>query len=704
MGNKFFATVLVILVPLFLKAQNDTLSKLLDLSLEDLMKVEVVTASGYIQTSATAPSTIQVITEKQIAERGYEQLEDALRDVPGIDMIHLHGYVPTLIYFRGMYGAENLRALLMIDGIPENNIIGSNDMAGPAYSLHNVKRIEIIWGPASALYGANAFGGVINIITKRGADIDGFQLEKSIGSFNAASTKIMYGINRSGFDISASGSIYSTDGPRFTNRDPNYSASYVDKAYSLNAALSYALKRSKFTLGARIYNTPMGYGTFLNSPTVFLGLPSQGYGNSGVIGLIARDVRGERSGLQETYNRTFYLQDDHKVSDKLNILGRIFYKETGISERSYAYITIDGAKLYRVPTANYSNRIGGEVLVNYNHGTKFQFSGGLQYFQENIEKGNRRTNLDTTIYFLDGRDTLLGLFSTFQKRIYNIRNNFGSHAQITWNTNFLGKTGFTLGARYDVNTYYGNPLSPRIAIVGQPTTKFTYKLIYGRAFRAPTNTEINQAPVNFKLKTEKINTYEVNLIYQFLPKLVVQLNGFRNVLTDVILLTNLVNLTQNKNPGKFTITGMEAKLNMNFTRSVSTFFNFTYQDAMGKNLVTGQKGPLPGIAKFKANLGFDILVKDVFSIGFTNNWIGTRGVPRTDPYGPVDGYLISNLTLNSQKFFKDRVSVGFTLHNMFNAKYLDPGIRSADGLIYSTVLEQPGINGLLKVKVDLKNN
>ena len=51
-----------------------------------------------------------------------------------------------------MYGAENLRALLMIDGIVENNIAGTNDMAGPAYSLHNAERVEIIWGPVSALY------------------------------------------------------------------------------------------------------------------------------------------------------------------------------------------------------------------------------------------------------------------------------------------------------------------------------------------------------------------------------------------------------------------------------------------------------------------------------------------------------------------------------------------------------------------------
>ena len=150
MKTRIFPVLFFFLAPYVVKAQHDStpnVSNLLNLSLEELMNIKVVTASGYLQTTSEAPSTITVITAQQIAERGYEQLEDALRDIPGIDMIHINGYAPTLIYFRGMYGAENLRALLMIDGIVENNILGSNDMAGPAYSLHNAERIEIIWGP-----------------------------------------------------------------------------------------------------------------------------------------------------------------------------------------------------------------------------------------------------------------------------------------------------------------------------------------------------------------------------------------------------------------------------------------------------------------------------------------------------------------------------------------------------------------------------
>src|SRR5690242_11347014 len=306
MKNKVLAIVFFLSVPFLSTAQTGTISSvdsLLQLSLEQLMNIKVVTASGYAQTTAEAPSTITVITAQQIKDRGYEQLEDALRDVPGIDMIHLNGYAPTLIYFRGMYGAENLRALLMIDGIVENNIIGTNDMAGPAYSLHNVKRIEIISGPTSALYGANAFGGVINIITKKGAQIDGLEAEQGVGSFNTTFEKITMGTRKGNWEFSLAGTLYNSDGPKFTNRSPDYSASFVDNARSFNGEISYYAKRAKTTLGYRFYRTPMGYGTFFNSATKIFGLPSQGYDNLGVIGLLSENARGEKGGVADYFLR-----------------------------------------------------------------------------------------------------------------------------------------------------------------------------------------------------------------------------------------------------------------------------------------------------------------------------------------------------------------------------------------------------------------
>ncbi|MBI3883784.1 MAG: TonB-dependent receptor plug domain-containing protein, partial [Sphingobacteriales bacterium] len=350
MRSKIFTLTLFLLSGYCVNAQQDTAKEALafsDLSLDKLMNIQVVTASGYMQTTAEAPSTITVITAQQIADRGYEQLEDALRDVTGIDMTHVNGYAPTLFYFRGMYGAENLRALLMIDGVVENNILGSNDMAGPTYSLHNVKRIEIIWGPASALYGANAFGGVINIITKKGNDMNGVRAEKGIGTFNTSFEKLALGVKKSNIEYSIAGTLYSTDGPKFTNRDPQYTASYVDKAYSINGSLSYYGRKSTTTLGYREHKTPMGWGNYANSPTVYLGLPSQGNGNLGVIGILARDIDGQKPGLEDSYLRTGFIQNDFKINSHLNVFGRVIYRETGTADDSYVYLTIDAKKLIR---------------------------------------------------------------------------------------------------------------------------------------------------------------------------------------------------------------------------------------------------------------------------------------------------------------------------------------------------------------------
>jgi outer membrane receptor for ferrienterochelin and colicins len=702
MKIKFFIIIVLTFTCFVLQAQTDTtknVSKLSDLSLEELMNIQVISSTGYLQKTSEAPSTIQVITAKQITERGYEELSDALRDIPGIDMIHLNGYAPTLIYFRGMYGAENLRALLMIDGIVENNIIGSNDIAGPAYSLHNVERIEIIWGPASALYGANAFGGVINIITKKGADLNGFYAEKGFGTFNTSAERISVGLKKSKFEVALSGSLYSTDGPKFTNRDPDYSASYVDKAYSFNGSLSYHGKSSLTKFGIRAYQTPMGWGTFLNSPTVFLGLPSQGYENTGVLGLLARDVRNERSGLESPYARTLFIQNELKPTQRFNLLSRAIYRETGIGDDSYAYITLDGKKLIRAITTNYSNRVSGEFLANYILSEKHKLAGGIQVYQDNIEKGSRKSTIDTnTVYLIDGKDVVTNLYSTFLPRTYDIRNNFGSYFQYIANTTFLRQTSFTLGGRYDYNDYYGNALSPRIAIVNQPNDKTTIKLQYGKAYRAPTNTEIYQSP-NIKLKTEKIATYEANLIYAFSKKAILQLNGFRNELSDVIILSNLSNLTVNKNPAEITVNGLETRLDMVYSNDVSSFINFTLQEAKGENTLTKLKRNMPGVASLKGNAGLSVNLDDAFTLSLTGNWVGKRETPTTSPFDEVSGYFLANLIFSTKKLFNDHVNASLNIRNLFNTKWLDPGFRTADGFLFSTVLEQPGRTGLFKVGV-----
>jgi outer membrane receptor protein involved in Fe transport len=86
------------------------------------------------------------------------------------------------------------------------------------------------------------------------------------------------------------------------------------------------------------------------------------------------------------------------------------------------------------------------------------------------------------------------------------------------------------------------------------------------------------------------------------------------------------------------------------------------------------------------------------------NWVGKRQGQRTNPYGDISGYLLTNLAISTKPLFNNRITAGITVRNLFNTKWFDPGFRTADGFLYSTVLEQPGINGLFKICFNLNNN
>jgi len=721
MRAKYIIVVQISILSFFAGAQEDSLLKLTllqELSLEELMNVKVVTASGSAQEVSEAPSTIRVITAKQIEERGYTQLEDVLRDMEGVDLIHIGGYMPTIFYFRGLYGAENLRTLLLIDGIKENNMVGSNDLAGPAYSLHNIERIEIIWGPASALYGADAFGGVINIITKKGSEMNNIYYDKSYGTFNTSEDRLMVGTKISNISFSFTGTLYSTDGPKYANRDPYYTGAFVGKARSFSGKITHTYKKFTTTLGYRDFNTPMSWGNFLNSSTKALGLPRQGNNNSGAIGILMEDIRNERPNLYETFARTAFLQTQFIQSYKLSIFARTVYRETGLGDDSYVYLSIDTnlapgidtAHIYRVPTVSYSNRVMGEAFLNYTPAWNHRFYGGVQLSQDNLETGSRGQILDTNKYVIDGIP-VTNLRPIMKERLFTIRNNFGAYFQYVWMTRFLRKTSLTMGLRFDQNTDYTNPFSPRIAVINQPHRMVTIKLLFGQAFRSPTPSEVASQKRTYGDKAvnpEKVNTYELNLICHPSSKFLMQLNGFDNELSDIYVLNSLIGtgLGAKQSLGRARIYGSEAHMDVFFSNLFSGFLNFTYQRGKETDLGTGSTFSIPNLPNYKGNIGITWQIKELFTVTAIGNWIGERRLPHSNPYGAdkayrMDGYFLTNVVLSTKKFFKSRVSASLNIKNVFDVHYLEPGMRTADGVLYATVMEQPGRNVLFKVSVNL---
>jgi outer membrane receptor protein involved in Fe transport len=112
-----------------------------------------------------APATVVVVTGEEIARRGYLDLEAVLHDLPGFDISRGRGVTYSSLYQRG-YRAPNDRTLFLVDGVEENDLWQGIAYLSRQFPLSDVDRIEVVYGPASTMYGPNAFLGVINVITK----------------------------------------------------------------------------------------------------------------------------------------------------------------------------------------------------------------------------------------------------------------------------------------------------------------------------------------------------------------------------------------------------------------------------------------------------------------------------------------------------------------------------------------------------------
>lgn len=173
-----------------------------------------------------APATIQIITAKDIQDRGYTDIESVFNDLPGFDITRNFGISYSVLYQRG-YRAPALteRTMIMIDGIEDNDLWTNAAFITKQYPISSVKRIEVIYGPASTIYGANAFCGVINIVTKDEDDIfsnstgradkpknAAINLQTGYASYNTKYVDGTIGLRNKNVVFSVTGRAYMSDG------------------------------------------------------------------------------------------------------------------------------------------------------------------------------------------------------------------------------------------------------------------------------------------------------------------------------------------------------------------------------------------------------------------------------------------------------------------------------------------------------------
>ena len=168
-------------------------ANLTQMSIDDLLKVKVTSASKKAETLSNAPAAIYVITGDDIQRGGFSSVPDALRMVPGLYVVQQSAH-EWLVSARGFSNTFNNKMLVLIDG----RLVYSPTFGGVYWDvqdppLDDIDRIEVIRGPGGTLWGANAVNGVINIITKDAKDTQGPQVTTSAGVNDGYAGRVRYG-------------------------------------------------------------------------------------------------------------------------------------------------------------------------------------------------------------------------------------------------------------------------------------------------------------------------------------------------------------------------------------------------------------------------------------------------------------------------------------------------------------------------------
>ena len=178
------------------------------------MGATITTASSKAENLNESPVPVTLITEEMIRNSGGRNLKEVLMAyVPGMLSVDCNDDINMAM--RSIYSAGQEKILFMLNGHRLNSY--STNVAAPDFSLslEKVKQIEVLRGPASSLYGGVALSAVVNIITKQGADMDGFKVKGSLGNYGQVRGDLLFGKRYFDLDVLTWGSIYKAKGERF---------------------------------------------------------------------------------------------------------------------------------------------------------------------------------------------------------------------------------------------------------------------------------------------------------------------------------------------------------------------------------------------------------------------------------------------------------------------------------------------------------
>jgi iron complex outermembrane receptor protein len=648
----------VLLAPARAQAAGGASGDLMDLPLEKLVNVEITSASKYAEKASEAPSAVEVITADEIKTFGFQTLGDALNGLHGLYASNdrNYNYLGVNGFLRS--GDYNSRILVMVNGHRMNDNIYDGASTGQEFLLDMalVDHIEYIPGPGSSIYGANAMEGVVNVITKKGSDINGLQVQGQHGSFDANEARLTYGkLFSNGVNALVSASEYYSAGrenlffPEFNDPTTNNGIAHnMDGERSQRFFTMEQWQEYTFTAGFvnRYKQVPTAsFQTLFNDP--------------------AYDTVDADSYAELKYNKA--------VTDKTSIEARGSYAGYDYHadfpyDANPAPPPVDRVVNYDAVSGRWWN---GELNVVTTAFDRQKLVVGTE-----IQWDNRQHlwNNDILPFQLYQNSSRMGLRAgVYAQDDYKLRDDLTFSAGIRWDRNHM------------IN---GPQVNPRMALIWDARKDTTLKLLYGSAFRAPNvyerdlNTQGNALnPFN----TEE-HVRNVQAAAEWRPEAGTKLTGelFSNNFTR-ILTQDPVSL-EFVNTGHYVAYGYDLEAQKQWAGGRSLRASFDHTVLMDDSQATAI-GAIDSPKNVYKLLYSEPLFGDKARLGVENIFVDQR---KTEQQTVAAPYSLFNATLTAKNFGLPGVDGGLSVYNLFNAHPqmvggMGPGVVNDDQIAQKVI-------------------
>lgn len=620
-------------------SSNDDLEK--ELAYLAAERQVVVTASKMEEHVDKTVATTTVITQSDIQQIGARNLLDVLRLVPGIGITQNQIGLRE-IEIRGVKTFLSEKVQIMLNGHPlDHNLqnAGSNWVYDDL-PVDTIKRVEVVRGPGSALYGANAFLAVINVITQNAKDLNGLQTSAGWGSFDTQQYRASWGKQ---FNNSAEAALH------FNFTDTNGIGSPIPAdSLSLQGLNSAAPGKSQLAEGRYDLEWQLGYQDFKLDGRYINKKEGTFFGASSIL---------SDSRTQQGYDDYFLrLSRSWNVNDDFTLDAQIFHD-------FFSYDNVwQTASTQFLRAGLHDTRTGGEIQANYHISDTQAVISGFSYAKE--QQGNLIDEM--------GPDPahLTPTVSTTEERT---RQRWGVYVEDVWDP--LKNVRMTVGARYDRYSDFGGTFNPRMGFNWEFIKNYSLKFSYGTAYRAPAFGELSivNNPVllgNPALKPEEVKTFETGIIAHPVKGLTAQATYYHSAINQLILQTfGQTTLLRYDNNGSLVSEGVELETRYDFDSNLQGSYvsaNYVLQHSIQFNR------QLADVPRHRMNLTANWAFNNTWS-SFAHALIKDSTLRNPgDTRNNVPGYALFDVGLLGKNMFGKKVDISFNVYNLFDKRYYDP--------------------------------